>query len=216
VLAGVNGAGKSSVGGGIIEAVGQTWFNPDSFSRELMAKTGSSKASADSEAWSYGKTRLEAAITDHSDFAFETTLGGNTIPNLLARAALTHDVIMIYCGLSSAEMHIERVKRRVQHGGHDIPTDKIRQRWLSSRNNLIELLPKLCHLQVFDNSAEAALGDDVPYPLVVLEFKNGIAHYPAHGDLAALESTPGWAKPIVAAALRLSEQAGSPTDAMRR
>jgi predicted kinase len=40
VLAGVNGAGKSSVGGGTLEAYGLTWFDPDAFSRELMVRSG--------------------------------------------------------------------------------------------------------------------------------------------------------------------------------
>ena len=40
VLAGVNGAGKSSIGGGLLERAGLTWFNPDTFARELVAETG--------------------------------------------------------------------------------------------------------------------------------------------------------------------------------
>ena len=49
VLAGVNGAGKSSVGGAILQEHGVTWFNPDTFSRELVARSGLSKDSADSD-----------------------------------------------------------------------------------------------------------------------------------------------------------------------
>ncbi|RYF64127.1 MAG: hypothetical protein EOO29_42925, partial [Comamonadaceae bacterium] len=33
VLAGVNGAGKSSVGGGLLQEHGLEWFNPDSYAR---------------------------------------------------------------------------------------------------------------------------------------------------------------------------------------
>ena len=33
VLAGVNGAGKSSVAGALLEEHGLTWFNPDSYAR---------------------------------------------------------------------------------------------------------------------------------------------------------------------------------------
>ena len=40
VLAGVNVSGKSSVGGAMLEAHGLTWFNPDTFSRELVAHLG--------------------------------------------------------------------------------------------------------------------------------------------------------------------------------
>ena len=205
VLAGVNGAGKSSVGGGILRAYGLTWFNPDTFSRELMAKSGSSREVADGDAWAYGKTQLEAAMANGTNFAFETTLGGTTITRLLGEAAETHDVIMIFCGLSSVQKHIDRVKLRVRQGGHDIPEEKIRRRWESSRQNLIGLLPRLAHLQMFDNSAEAAPGENVPFPVLVLEMQDGRVLHPGRDDAEALQATPGWAKPIVAAAFRCHE-----------
>ena len=51
VLAGVNGAGKSSVGGAMLHEHGLTWFNPDAFSRELVARGGFGKDAADAAAW---------------------------------------------------------------------------------------------------------------------------------------------------------------------
>jgi predicted ABC-type ATPase len=205
VLAGVNGAGKSSVGGAMLRDQGLTWFNPDAFSRELVRRSRASKDIADGAAWAYGKARLEAAIADGTDFAFETTLGGDTIARLLGEAAATHDVIMIFCGLDSVERHIERVKLRVRHGGHDIPEERIRKRWTSARQNLIALLPRLAQLQVFDNSREAAPGAHIPPPVLVLEMKDGRVLYPGRDDLQALQATPEWAKPIVEVAFRCAE-----------
>jgi predicted ABC-type ATPase len=207
VLAGVNGAGKSSVGGGILKSYGLTWFNPDSFSRKLMARSGATKESADADAWAHGKAQLEAAMANGTNFAFETTLGGTTIARLLGEAAKTHDVIMIFCGLASVQKHIDRVRMRVRHGGHDIPEAKTRKRWETSRENLIALLPRPAWLQVFDNSAEAAPGDDVPVPVLLLEIKEGKVVFPDRDDVDALQATPDWAKPILAAAFRPSWQA---------
>jgi predicted ABC-type ATPase len=207
VLAGVNGAGKSSVGGAILQAHDLSWFNPDAFSRALIARTGTSKEDADAAAWSYGKTKLEAAIANRTNFAFETTLGANTIPRLLGEAAETHDVVMVFCGLASVEKHIGRVKLRVRYGGHDIPEEKIRQRWESSRHNLIALLPRLARLQVFDNSEEATPGADVPPPMLVLEMENGRVLHPRRDDAGALRTIPDWAKPVVAAAFRCDDVA---------
>lgn len=203
VLAGVNGAGKSSVGGALLAEHGLSWFNPDTCARELMAQLGLTPEDANARAWNVGRDRLEAAIAQRTNYAFETTLGANTIPAMLTAAASTHDVLMIFCGLSSPEQHLARVRARVAHGGHDIPEHKIRERWVASRANLIQLMPSLARLQVFDNSAEAPTGGEIGDPVLVLEMSQGQVDFPQADDAAALAATPGWARPIVQAAFEL-------------
>lgn len=201
VLAGVNGAGKSSVGGALLAEHGLAWYNPDSYARELVAQLGLEAVDANSRAWEYGRSQLAAAIASGRNYAFETTLGATTIPELLAQASRSHDLVMLFCGLASAEMHLRRVRARVASGGHDIPVAKIRERWISSRMNLIRLMPLLARLQVFDNSAEAAPGEEIPEPVLLLEMVGGRLVFPEADDAAALEATPEWARPIVQAAI---------------
>lgn len=201
VLAGVNGAGKSSVGGALLAEHGLAWYNPDSYARELVAQLGLEVVDANSRAWEYGRSQLAAAIASGRNYAFETTLGANTIPELLAQASRSHDLVMLFCGLASAEMHLRRVRARVACGGHDIPVAKIRERWISSRMNLIRLMPLLARLQLFDNSAEAAPGEEIPEPVLLLEMVGGRLVFPEADDAAALEATPEWARPIVQAAI---------------
>ena len=55
VLAGVNGAGKSSVGGHILTQAGMAWFNPDTFARELVQRLGRSQEQANAEAKSIAR-----------------------------------------------------------------------------------------------------------------------------------------------------------------
>ena len=62
VLAGVNGAGKSSIGGHLLDRGGLTWFNPDTFARELKAATGCGQDSANAQAWQEGMRRLDEAL----------------------------------------------------------------------------------------------------------------------------------------------------------
>lgn len=200
MLAGVNGAGKSSVGGALLAEHGLAWYNPDSYARELVALLGLSIGEANARAWAHGRAQLEAAIAQGRNFAFETTLGAHTIPELLARAADTHDVVMLFCGLASVELHLRRVKARVAAGGHDIPEAKIRERWSASRLNLVRLLPHLARLQVFDNSAQALPGKPIPDPLLLLASLRGHVTHPGPGDREALDETPEWARPIVQAA----------------
>jgi predicted ABC-type ATPase len=201
VLAGVNGAGKSSIGGATIRAFGADYYNPDEAARALRsAEPGMDQVRANSLAWQQGKRLLERAINERLDFAIETTLGGSTMLGLLMRAAaLGIEVRVLYVGLPSAEAHIERVRQRVRAGGHDIPEADIRRRYRHSRLNLVRLLPALTELRVYDNSAEAdPAAGHAPRPLLVLHVKKGRIVDPDD-----LSSTPEWAKPIVAAALKL-------------
>ncbi|WP_419737368.1 AAA family ATPase [Pseudomonas sp. COR18] len=201
VLAGVNGAGKSSVGGALLAENGLDWFNPDSFARELTASLGIDPQRANGLAWEHGRQQLENALREGRNHAFETTLGGNTIALMLAQAARTHDVVMLFCGLSSPEQHLSRVRLRVARGGHDIPQAKIRERWVKSRLNLVALMPYLAHLQVFDNSTDVEPGEEIPDPLLVLEMADGHLLSPDPQDAQALQATPEWARPLVQAAI---------------
>ncbi|KAF1699298.1 AAA family ATPase [Pseudoxanthomonas suwonensis] len=199
-LAGINGAGKSSLlGNGILRARGATWFNPDTYARELMRATGMSQEEANSEAWAEGRRRLVNAIARGTDYAFETTLGANTIPRLLREACNTHQVKIWFIGLASPGLHIERVRARVARGGHDIPEDRIRSRYVSSVQNLVALMPGLEVLHVYDNSRPA--GSDGADLQVVLEVEGGKVLFPATKE--ELAATPPWAQPVVARALEL-------------
>ena len=88
VIAGVNGAGKSSIGGATVRRFGGEYYNPDEAARTLMAANPAlTQAAANSAAWHAGVRLLKQAIEQRLDFAFETTLGGNTITRLLIQAA---------------------------------------------------------------------------------------------------------------------------------
>jgi predicted ABC-type ATPase len=201
VLAGVNGAGKSSIGGHILKQAGMTWFDPDAFARELRAATGCTSEAANGQAWAESVRRLDDAVVARRHHAMETTLGGRTVAQRIRGAAKTHDVLMWFCGLSSPETHIGRVRARVAAGGHDIPEATIRERYPRAIRNLIALLPHLAQLHVYDNSAEVASGESVPDPVLLIEMKRGRLVRPSPRDGLALSAMPNWAKPIVEAAL---------------
>ena len=200
VLAGTNGAGKSSIGGAMIRAAGADYYNPDEAARRIRdANPGTSITDANSAAWLEGKRLLERAVAERGNFAFETTLGGATITNLLAAAvAAGIEVHIWYVALASPELHLERVRARVSRGGHDIPERDIRRRYDASRENVITLLPGLASLRVYDNSDEAPPSSGgSPQPRLLLHMENG--EIVEHCELAMV---PEWAKPIVLTALR--------------
>ncbi len=179
---------------------GVEYFNPDQAARLILARNpGLLQSDANSAAWHQGRRLLERAIAERKTFAFETTLGGNTITALLERALASGLAVRVwYVGLNGPELHIARVRSRVARGGHDIPAEQVRARYDTSRLNLVRLLPKLTELRVYDNSAEAAPRAGVPpEPLLVLHMLRGKIV-----RACPLAQTPDWAKPILAAAIR--------------
>ena len=103
-----------------------------------------------------------------------------------------------YVGLTTAGLHVARVRARVAKGGHDIPESRIRERYDRSRLNLIHLMSKLTELRVYDNSEEADPDAGVPpEPKLLLHMTCGKivkSRTPA--------AIPAWAKPILGAAMK--------------
>ena len=197
VAAGTNGAGKSSIIGEFLRRTGGAYYNPDERTRELIA-AGIDPAEANARSWADGYGRLRYAIDHGESFSFETTLGGRSICRELHRAAAESlEVWIFYVGLASPELHIERVRARVARGGHDVPEAKIRERYMRSLANLVSLIGVAASVQIFDNSEETP--DGRPRARRILKMKDSRIVEPAVDEL--LLSTPGWAKPVVAAAL---------------
>ena len=207
VLAGTNGAGNSSLLGELLRrSSGVSHYDPDAATRRLLeANPRATLEQANSAAWEQGKRLVLRAIEERLDFAIETTLGGETYVGIFEKAlAAGIEVRLWYVGLASPELHLARVAARVAKGGHDIPEAKIRERYDRGRENLLRLLPMLTEMRLLDNSAE---GDpdrgERPRPKLLLHTARGRIV-----SVCALGSTPAWAKPIVAAALRWRKTPG--------
>jgi hypothetical protein len=180
VIAGVNGSGKSSIGESEFNREGSPIFNPDTVAQQICTLHPNIPLTlANAHAWQIGKSLLEQAMAEDSDYRFETALGGRTIAQLLENAARSgHRLRIWFCGLVSPELHLQRVR---------------------SRENLIRLLPVIDHLRVHDNSKEADPDKCCrPQPVLLLEMQRGQITAPAD-----LSGAPDWAQPIIAAAIHL-------------
>jgi len=205
VAAGANGAGKSAIAGEFIAAHGGAYYNPDLIARKLTA-LGYPGEEANALAWRAGFEGLQRAIAENEDFAFETTLGGHSIVRELHKAInARRRVIIWYVGLASPELHIARVRARVARGGHDIPSEKIRERYPRSLANLVGLIGRAAEIHVFDNSLETETG--LPAAKLVFRMRGTRIIEPAAEPL--LSDSPEWAKPLVAAAFRAQHRGRS-------
>lgn len=101
--------------------------------------------------------RLRRLAAEGKDFAFETTLASRSFAPFLVRCRDEgYRVNLVYLWLSSVELAIERVRRRVASGGHNIPEAIIRRRYETGRKNFVTLyIPLSNEWDAYDNSSQA-------------------------------------------------------------
>ena len=63
--------------------------------------------------------------------------------------------VSTHVGVRLEDLSVERVKSRVSKGGHDVPEDKIRQRFRSNKEAIRQAVIRADYAYVYDNSALA-------------------------------------------------------------
>ena len=157
IVAGPNGAGKTTlVSAGVVASaagVDLISLNADARTAEILAadpdaRDANLRAAIDTDA------RVAACIEDGVDFLVETVLSSDKYLDDVARAiALGYRIGVIYVGLVRPEASIRRVRQRHERGGHDVPIDRIVERWSRSIEMFGRLLPQAHEVFVFDNSS---------------------------------------------------------------
>jgi len=89
-------------------------------------------------------------------FGFETTLAGKRWIKMIKELNEAGYVTFIYfLDLASVDLAVSRVRYRVESGGHDIPEETIRRRYLRSRSNFWYNYKDMAHnWYLFDNSSK--------------------------------------------------------------
>ncbi len=153
VLAGVNGAGKTTASRELLANVLKipTFVNADAIARGLNG------LNPEAEAVRAGRimlTQLDELAKERADFAFETTLAARTYAGWQANLRATgYEVHLYYYWIDSPELAINRVAGRVRSGGHHVPEETIRQRYGRSVRNFFELYRPVADVwEVYDNS----------------------------------------------------------------
>jgi len=154
IIAGINGAGKSSVynAGDLEIASDSVRINSD----ELIQKEYDHNWQDEIIQIKAGKEIVKLVrdcISKNISFNQETTLSGKGILRTVERVKeLGYRVSLYYVGLESADLAIQRVQKRVEKGGHGIDEDIIRGRYVKSFENLREILPLCDNIRIYDNS----------------------------------------------------------------
>lgn len=155
VIAGCNGAGKTTVSYTILPEIldCKEFVNADEIARGL------SPFQPDNAGIQAGKlmlSRIKKLIEYGDNFAFETTLATKSYVNLIDSARQnSFQVTLLFFWLYSPELAVSRVKNRVKEGGHNIPEDIIRRRYINGLKNFFKLyLPITDNWMFIDNSGE--------------------------------------------------------------
>ena len=173
-LAGPNGAGKTTFYGAHLQPAGLRFVNADTVARDLDIDAYRAAELADS-------LRCQL-IEARESFIFETVFSdpvGDKLAFLKQAEGAGYTVVLFFIGISSLEVSDERVALRVSKGGHDVPPEKLKERYPRVMNNLKRALLELQNVRVYDNSDLRK-----PYRLVAaVENGQGIKLY---------EPTPQW------------------------
>ncbi len=169
IIAGCNGAGKTTASFTILPEILECkeFVNADEIAKGL-SPFQPEKVSF--EAGRIMLNRIEELFEQNENFAFETTLATKTYKQKILQAQKNgYNTTLLFFWLKNTDLAKERVKIRVQEGGHNIPEDVIERRYLNGITNLFEIyLPIMDQVLIFDNSegkhdliAEKNLEDEI-------------------------------------------------------
>ena len=129
IISGCNGAGKTTASYSLLPEMldCKEFVNSDEFAKGL-SPFDPSKASIQASRLMLMKIRY--LLKRHEDFAVETTLATRTLLKTVKSAqAAGYTVTLLYFWLNSPELAVERVRARVEAGGHNIPEETILRRY---------------------------------------------------------------------------------------
>jgi predicted ABC-type ATPase len=171
VIAGTNGAGKSTTAPSLLKgALEVTEF----VNADLIAQ-GLSGFQPEGAVFHAGRVMLERIhflAKKRIDFAFETTLASRTFAPWIADLRKTSYAFhLVFLWLPSEDFALNRVAERVRLGGHNVPEETIRRRYHAGIRNFFKLYRPLADKWFFyDNSSAepriVAYGEQEQYLIV--------------------------------------------------
>lgn len=116
--------------------------------------------------------RLRDLLDSDKSFAFETTgAGTNFIKYLKEAQQKKYEIHLLYLWLNDVELAVERVAQRVARGGHNIPEETIRRRYISGIKNVIKYYSLSNSALFLDNSEVVETHKNI---IAIKNINNGI------------------------------------------
>jgi predicted ABC-type ATPase len=154
VVAGCNGAGKTYASLNILSEIIDCYIflNADEIAKALSPNHPESVAVKSGRIM---LCRINECLEIGQNFAFETTLSSKLYKQkILVAKKKGFEVRIIFFWLNSVELAMERVRTRVEEGGHNINQEVIKRRYYRGIKNFFEIyLPIVDKALIFDNSS---------------------------------------------------------------
>ena len=179
VIAGPNGAGKTTLAPFLLRDTLRVleYVNADPIAHGL---SGFDPASVALQAGRVMLNRLHELAEQRKTFAFETTLAAKHYAGWIKK--LRNDGYafqLMFLWLRSSDLAVQRVRERVQAGGHDVPEQVIRRRHAAGLRNFWEFYQPLADAwAVYDNSElEKSLiaAGDREVPLLIYDKRSWVS-----------------------------------------
>lgn len=156
IIAGPNGAGKTTTAVTLLPNFLNCveYVNADNIAR------GISPFNVEAVAFQAGRVMLERMaelVKKNSDFAFETTLSAKSYVSFLKYCkSKGYTITLIFIYLDSPETAKQRVKLRVEKGGHNIPEKVIERRYHKGIEYFGKYFVSLCDTwMIWDNTGDS-------------------------------------------------------------
>lgn len=169
LVVGCNGAGKSTLIGEAIQPdlAESVFVNADVIAKERWPE--------DPEGNSYEAARIAAAwrerlIAEGTPLIAETVFSHPSKLDLIDDARDTGFVVIVHAVMIPADLAVLRVRGRAESGGHNVPVDKIRDRYERLWPNVALAIARADRARVWDNSRE--------HSHIVADFVNGMSARP--------------------------------------
>lgn len=178
-VAGSNGSGKTTFYRAHLQQAALRFVNADVLAQELHIEAYAAARVADA-------VRREL-VTQGESFVFETVFSdpvGEKLAFLKSAADAGYNTILCFIGIGGPDVCEERVAMRVSQGGHDVPAEKLVQRFPRTLSNLEAAIRELPNVWVFDNNDLRT-----PYRLVAV-FESGRL-------VRSQRPVPRWLKPLM-------------------
>ncbi len=161
VVAGPNGSGKTTATD-LLRSQGLDlgeYINPDEITQELLKNQSSPTPqdffTANKTAQTIADQRRQAALNDGRSLSFESVMSHPSKVDFMREAKERgYDVRFYFVGTDDPLINLERVKDRVQKGGHDVPQEKTLSRYERVMDLLPEAIKQSDLAQVYDNSSD--------------------------------------------------------------